>query len=98
VYLWKQAVEQAGSFDIAAVREAAYGQEFAAPEGPVTMFPNHHISKTVRIGEVRDDGLFDIVWSTEGPVDPVPWNQYVSDTKGFACDWSDPNKGGKYQV
>ncbi|MBD0269290.1 MAG: urea ABC transporter substrate-binding protein [Cyanobacteria bacterium Co-bin8] len=98
VYLWKQAVEQAGSFDIAAVREAAYGQEFAAPEGTVTMFPNHHISKTVRIGEVRDDGLFDIVWSTEGPVDPVPWNQYVADTKGFACDWSDPAKGGKYEA
>jgi urea transport system substrate-binding protein len=98
VYLWKQAVEQAGSFDIPAVREAAYGQELAAPEGLVTMFPNHHISKTVRIGEVRDDGLFDIVWSTEGPVDPVPWNQYVPDTKGFACDWSDPAKGGKFKV
>ncbi|HEY9736477.1 MAG TPA: urea ABC transporter substrate-binding protein [Trichocoleus sp.] len=98
VYLWKQAVEKAGSFDIPAVREAAYGQTFAAPEGTVTMAPNHHISKTVRIGQVRDDGLFDIVWSTEGPVDPVPWNQYVPDTKGFACDWSDPNKGGKYQA
>jgi urea transport system substrate-binding protein len=98
VYLWKQAVESAGSADIPAVRDAAYGQEFAAPEGPVTMNANHHLSKTVRIGEVRDDGLFDIVWSTEGPIDPVPWNQYVPDTKGYACDWSDPAKGGKYQV
>lgn len=98
VYLWKQAVEKAGSFDIPKVREAAYGQEFAAPEGQVTMFPNHHISKTVRIGQVRDDGLFDIVWSTEGPVDPVPWNQYVADTKGYACDWSDAAKGGKYKI
>jgi urea transport system substrate-binding protein len=98
VYLWKQAVEQAGTTDLAAVREAAIGQEFAAPEGPVKMFPNHHISKTVRIGEVRDDGLFNIVWSTEGPVDPQPWNQYVPDTKGFACDWSDPAKGEKYKM
>lgn len=98
VYLWKQAVEKAGTFDIPAVRTAAYGQELAAPEGPVKMFPNHHISKTVRIGEVRDDGLFDIVWSTEGPVDPIPWNQYVPDTKGYACDWSDPAKGGKYKM
>ncbi|MDA0673076.1 MAG: urea ABC transporter substrate-binding protein [Cyanobacteria bacterium] len=98
VYLWKQAVEQAGTTDIAAVREAAYGQEFAAPEGPVTMNVNHHISKTVRIGEIRDDGLFDIVSSTDGPIDPVPWNQYVPDTKGFACDWSDPAKGGKYET
>jgi len=98
VYLWKQAVEQAGTTDLAAVREAAYGQTFAAPEGMVTMNPNHHISKTVRIGQVRDDGLFDIVSSTDGPIDPVPWNQYVPDTKGFACDWSDPEKGGKYQM
>ncbi|MDB9526088.1 urea ABC transporter substrate-binding protein [Oscillatoria sp. CS-180] len=98
VYLWKQAVEQAGSTDIAAVREAAYGQTFAAPEGTVTMNPNHHISKTVRIGQVRDDGLFNILSETDGPVDPVPWNQYVPDTKGFACDWSDPEKGGKYEV
>ncbi|MEO1124782.1 MAG: urea ABC transporter substrate-binding protein [Cyanobacteria bacterium J06639_16] len=97
VYLWKQAVEQAGTTDLAAVREAAYGQTFDAPEGLVTMNTNHHISKTVRMGEVRDDGLFEIVWSTDGPIDPVPWNQYVPDTIGFACDWSDPEKGGKYE-
>ena len=98
VYLWKQAAEAAGTFDIPAVRDAAYGQKFAAPEGPVTMNVNHHISKTVRMGEVRDDGLFNIVWSTDGPVDPQPWNQYVPDTKGYACDWSDPAKGGKYKM
>ena len=99
VYLWKQAVEKAGTADdLDKVRMAAVGQEFDAPEGKVKMFPNHHISKTVRIGEVRDDGLFEIVWSTDGPVEPEPWNQYVPDTKGFACDWTDPNKGGKYKV
>ncbi len=98
VYLWKQAVEAAGTTDIPAVREAAYGQTFQAPEGLVTMNANHHISKTVRIGEIREDGLFEIVSSTDGPLDPVPWNQYVPDTKGFACDWSDPAKGGKYEV
>jgi len=97
VYLWKQAVEQAGTTDLEPVRAAAIGQQLEAPEGLVTMQPNHHISKTVRIGEVRDDGLFDIVWSTEGPLDPIPWNQYVKETKGFACDWTDPNKGEKYK-
>ena len=92
VNIWKQAVEKAGGAgtptDLEKVREAAYGQEFAAPEGPVKMFPNHHISKTVRIGEVRDDGLFEIVYSTPAPVDPIPWNQYVTETKGFSCDWT----------
>jgi urea transport system substrate-binding protein len=98
VYLWKQAVEAAGSFDIAEVRTATYGQEMAAPEGPVKVNPNHHLSKTVRLGEVRDDGMFDIIWETDGPLDPQPWNQFVPETKGFACDWSDPAKGGKFQV
>jgi urea transport system substrate-binding protein len=99
VYLWKQAVEKAGTADdLEKVRAAAIAQEMNAPEGKVKMAVNHHISKTVRIGEVRDDGLFDIVWSSNGPVEPVPWNQFVPDTKGYACDWTDPNKGGKYKT
>ena len=101
VYLWKQAVEKAGTADdLEAVRAAAVGQTFAAPEGTVTMNGNHHISKTVRIGQVREDGLFDVVSSTDAPVDPVPWNQYVPETKGYACDWSktDVDNPGKYKI
>ncbi|MDB9535161.1 urea ABC transporter substrate-binding protein [Dolichospermum planctonicum CS-1226] len=97
VYLWKQAVEKAATTDLAKVRAAAYGQTIDAPEGKVTVNVNHHISKIVRIGQVRQDGLFDIVYATPAPVEPVPWNQFVKETKGFACDWSDPAKGGKYK-
>ncbi|MBO3458780.1 urea ABC transporter substrate-binding protein [Aetokthonos hydrillicola Thurmond2011] len=98
VYLWKQSVEKADSVDMGKVRAAAYNLIFLAPEGKVTMQPNHHLSKIVRIGEVREDGLFKIVYATPGPVDPIPWNQFVKETKGFGCDWSDPTKGGKYKV
>ena len=42
--------------------------------------------------------LVEIVSETDGPVDPIPWNQYVPDTKGLACDWSDPAKGGQYKI
>ncbi len=101
VYLWKQAVEKAGTADdLEAVRAAAVGQTLEAPEGTVTMSGNHHISKTVRIGEVRDDGLFDVVSSTDGPIDPIPWNQYVPETKGYACDWTktDVDNPGKYKI
>lgn len=104
VNIWKQAVEKAGAAgsptDLEAVRTAAYGQEFAAPEGPVKMNTNHHISKTVRIGEVRDDGLFEIVYSTPAPVDPIPWNQFVAETKGFTCDWTKTGveNPGKFQI
>ncbi|MEL6494894.1 MAG: urea ABC transporter substrate-binding protein, partial [Cyanobacteria bacterium J06623_7] len=83
VYLWKQAVEKAGTTDLEAVRAAAVGQSFDAPQGKVEMQANHHISQTVRLGQVRDDGLFDVVWSTEGSLDPIPWNQFVKETKGF---------------
>jgi urea transport system substrate-binding protein len=99
VYLWKQAVEKAGKADdLEAVRKAALGQTFDAPEGKVTMENNHHLSKYVRIGKVRDDGQFEIVYSSTGAVKPVPWNQFVASTKGYACDWSDPKKGGKYKT
>ena len=98
VYLWKQAVEKAGTADdLAKVRAAAYGQTLDAPEGKITLNKNHHISKVVRIGEVRDDGLFEIVYSTDKAVAPLPWNQFVKETKGYSCDWSDPSKGGKYK-
>lgn len=98
VYLWKQAVEKAGTADdLDKVKASAYGQTFDAPEGKVTMNPNHHLSKFVRIGQVRDDGLFNVVYETKDAVKPVPWNQFVAETKGFACDWSDPAKGGKYK-
>lgn len=98
VYLWKQAVEKAKSTDLEPVRKAALGQTFDAPQGKVTMASNHHISKFVRIGEVTPDGQFKIVNSTDKAVDPIPWNQFVAETKGFACDWSDAKKGGKYKV
>ncbi len=99
VYLWKQAVEKAGTFeDLEKVRTAALGQTFDAPEGKVTLENNHHLSKFVRIGEVNDKGLFDIAYASKEAVKPVPWNQYVADTKGYACDWSDPKKGGKYKA
>lgn len=98
VYLWKQAVEKAGTDDIEKVRVAALGQTFDAPEGKVTLENNHHLAKVVRIGEVRDDGLFNIIYSSDKAVAPVPWNQFVTETKGFGCDWSDPNKGGKYKM
>lgn len=97
VYLWKQAVEKAKTTDINAVRAAAYGQTFDAPGGKYTLNANHHLTKFVRIGEVTDDGLFKIVYESKTAVEPVPWNQFVAETKGYACDWSDKAKGGKYK-
>ncbi|MCM1984503.1 urea ABC transporter substrate-binding protein [Lyngbya confervoides] len=100
VHIWKQAVEKAGTADdLDQVRAAAVGQTFAAPEGTVTMNANHHLSKVVRIGQVRDDGLFEIIYSTPEAVAPLPWNQFVADTKGYQCDWTrtDVENPGKFK-
>ncbi|HAX77827.1 MAG TPA: urea ABC transporter substrate-binding protein [Cyanobacteria bacterium UBA11372] len=98
VYLWKQAVEKAKTTELEAVRKAALGQSLEAPEGTVTLENNHHISKVVRIGEVKEDGQFNIVFATPKAVSPIPWNQFVAETKGYSCDWSDPAKGGKFKT
>ena len=98
VYMWKMAVEKAKTFELEAVRKASNGLTFDAPEGKVTMENNHHLSKFVRIGEIGADGMFKIVSESKEAVKPIPWNQYVAETKGFACDWSDPAKGGKYKA
>ena len=88
VYLWKQAVEKAGTAnDLEKVRQAALGQTFNAPEGKVKMENNHHLSKYVRIGEVRNDGLFEIIFSTPETVQPEPWNQLLPESNGKICDY-----------
>ncbi len=98
VNIWAQAVEKAGKADdLEAVRMAALGQTFDAPEGKVKMENSHHLSKFVRIGEVTPDGQFKVVFSTDTTVEPLPWNQFVPETKGFYCDYSDKAKGGKFK-
>ncbi len=76
VYLWKEMVEVAGSTDVDAVRAAAQENEitFAAPEGMVKVDgENQHTWKTVRIGQIREDGLIDEIWSSGEPVQPDPY-------------------------
>jgi len=74
VYLWKEAVEKAGSFEVDKVKEASDGIEFKAPGGVVKIDgETQHIYKTVRIGEVQADGLFKEVWNSGEQVKPDPY-------------------------
>jgi urea transport system substrate-binding protein len=61
VYLWKQAVEKADSFEVDKVRTALYGQKFKGPAGEVTMQENHHLINNVFIGETLASGQFKII-------------------------------------
>jgi urea transport system substrate-binding protein len=74
VYLWKNTVEKAQSFDVKAIQDNADGVTFDAPEGLVTIDgDNHHITKTARIGEIRPDGLIYTVWESPAPIEPDPF-------------------------
>ncbi len=79
IHMWKQAVEQAGTADVDAVIDAMGGQTFEAPSGFTLKMDetNHHLHKPVLIGEVRDDGQFDVVWQTEGPIRAQPWSPFI---------------------
>jgi urea transport system substrate-binding protein len=66
VYLWKQAVEKAGSFEVDKVREAMVGQKFKGPAGEVTMQENHHLVNNVYIGETLANGQFKIIKTFNG--------------------------------
>ena len=99
VYLWKAAVEKAGRFENAEVRKALVGSTFDAPQGPIEVMPNHHISQKVRIGQVNSEGQFTILETSDDIIKPQTWHQFIKEDKGYACDWTDPvNKGQKYKL
>ena len=77
VFLYAKAVEAAGTTDITKVREKLRGLTLAAPEGIVGIDPNNqHLSKSVRIGKILENGQFEIVSSSQEPVNPIPYPDY----------------------
>ncbi len=80
IYMWKQAVEKAKSFDVDKVIVAMGGQTFKAPSGFTVKMDekNHHLHKPVFIGEVKADGQFNVVWKTQGPIKANPWSPFIA--------------------
>jgi urea transport system substrate-binding protein len=73
VYLWAAAVEKAGSTDVKAVKAAAKGLTWDAPEGKVTVSDwNQHIFKTARIGKIDASGQINEVFASDKPIEPDP--------------------------
>ncbi len=86
VYAWKAAVEKAGSFDVDKVIPAILGLEFDAPGGHKKMHAkNHHTYKPVYIGEIRADSQFDVIWESDGLVEPKPFSKYFKKS-GYAAE------------
>jgi urea transport system substrate-binding protein len=89
--MWAHAVDQAGTTDVDAVRQAMYGQKVKAPSGFVELMnSNHHLSKPVMIGEIQANGQFDIVWQTKEAIKADAWSPYLAEDKGKVADWTYP--------
>jgi urea transport system substrate-binding protein len=90
--MWAQAVAQAGTTDVDAVRQAVAGQVVKGPDGfDIKMDEkNHHLQKPVFIGEVQANGQFQVVWKTPGPIRAMPWSPFVPDSSKKVADWTYP--------
>jgi len=89
--MWTQAVLQAGTTDVDAVRQAMYGQKVRSLSGyDIVMNTNHHLSKPVMIGEIQPDGQFEIVWQTDGPIKADAWSPYIPESAKLTADWTYP--------
>ena len=73
-WLWKAAVEKAGSFDIDKIRAASPGIELTtAPEGYVRIHENHHLWSKTRVGLAQKDGQYKVVYESEELIEPNPF-------------------------
>jgi urea transport system substrate-binding protein len=92
LHMWAQAVDQAGTINVDAVRQALGYQSFRSPSGFDIKLDakNHHLHKPVFIGEVQANGQFKIVWKTEGPIRAQAWSPFIPDSAKKVADWTYP--------
>ncbi|KZM43110.1 branched-chain amino acid ABC transporter substrate-binding protein [Marinomonas sp. SBI22] len=97
--MWANAVTEAGTTDVNAVEQAMIGQEASnLTGGTALMNKNHHLSKPVLIGEIQDDGQFEVVWETDSTVAGDAWSDFLPGSKDLISDWTAPLKCGNYNV
>ncbi len=97
--MWVKAVEKAGTTDPDAVQKAIIGVTVPNLSGGyAAMMPNHHITKPVLIGEIQDDGQFEIVWRTPGMVVGDAWSDYLPGSRDLIADWREPLACGNFNV
>ncbi len=97
--MWVKAVEKAGTTSVDAVEQAMIGM--TSPNmtgGMAVMNKNHHLSKPVLIGEIQDDGQFEVVWETDGTVPGDAWSDFLPGSKDIIADWTKPIKCGNYNT
>jgi urea transport system substrate-binding protein len=97
--MWVKAVEKAGTTNVNKVEQAMIGIKVPnLTGGTSTMLKNHHLTKPVLIGEIQDDGQFEVVWQTDGLVAGDAWSDHLTGSKDIISDWTKPVKCGNYNT
>jgi len=97
--MWVEAVEKAGTTDPDAVIDAIVGVSVPNLTGGYSaMMPNHHITKPVLVGEIQDDGQFDVVWETSGLVVGDAWSDFLPESAPLISDWRAPMSCGNFNT
>ena len=97
--MWVKAVEKAGTTESNAVQDALIGVTVPNLSGSyATMMPNHHITKPVLIGEIQEDGQFQVVDETPTTVVADEWSDYLEGSKDLIADWRKPLSCGNFNV
>lgn len=94
VYLWAQAVTEADTDEVDKVRQSILRQSLDAPEGIIAVDrETQHTWRPFYLAKMRSDGQFDIVYTTEKPVQPVPYpfgrsrSEWDSFLNGLYTEW-----------
>jgi len=97
--LWVRAVEKAGSTDADKVAAAIIGLKVPNLTGSkAVMLENHHITKPVLIGEIQDNGQFEVVWRTDTEIPGDAWSDFLPGSKNIVADWTPPISCGNYNT
>ncbi|WP_260295380.1 urea ABC transporter substrate-binding protein [Sedimenticola hydrogenitrophicus] len=97
--MWVKAVEKAGTTDSDAVQQAIIGVSVPNLTGGYSaMLPNHHVTKPVLIGEIQENGQFEVVWQTSGLVAGDAWSDFLPGSRDIIADWRTPLACGNYNV
>jgi len=66
--------------------------------GVSSMGANHHITKPVLIGEIQDDGQFEVVDETPGLVLGDEWSDFLPESAPLIADWRKPMNCGNFNT
>jgi urea transport system substrate-binding protein len=105
VHLWAQAVVEAESESVANVLKTIRRQSLNAPEGIVSVDDEtQHTWRPVHIGRIKADGQFDLVWTSEKPVRPIPypssrthaeWDAFLDNLYRTWGGWANPGSSSR---